>query len=72
VADLSQSNPEALAQDFEARTKVPSIRIALNVTHKTDIEFMSTLFDMASAYFLNNLMNVFKISSSNITNTPFI
>jgi sialic acid synthase SpsE len=39
---------------------------------KVDIEFMSTPFDVESAIFLNKLMNVFKISSSDITNKPFI
>ncbi|WP_319549668.1 N-acetylneuraminate synthase family protein [Desulfogranum marinum] len=37
-----------------------------------DIEFMSTPFDVESATFLNDLMDVFKISSSDITNKPFI
>ena len=36
------------------------------------IEFMSTPFDIESANFLNDLMSVFKISSSDITNKPFI
>jgi N-acetylneuraminate synthase len=36
------------------------------------IEFMSTPFDVESATFLNNLMSVFKISSSDLTNLPFI
>ena len=36
------------------------------------IEFMSTPFDIESASFLNYLMKVFKISSSDITNKPFI
>ncbi len=39
---------------------------------EVDIEFMSTPFDVASASFLNDLMDVFKISSSDITNLPFI
>jgi len=39
---------------------------------KRGIEFMSTPFDTASADFLNDLMDVFKISSSDITNKPFI
>lgn len=39
---------------------------------KVDIEFMSTPFDVESAGFLNDLMDVFKISSSDITNKPFI
>lgn len=38
----------------------------------TDIEFMSTPFDVESANFLNDLMGVYKISSSDITNRPFI
>jgi N-acetylneuraminate synthase len=37
-----------------------------------NIEFMCTPFDMESADFLNNLVNIFKISSSDITNKPFI
>lgn len=36
------------------------------------IAFMSTPFDVASAIFLNDLMDVYKISSSDITNKPFI
>ena len=36
------------------------------------IEFMSTPFDIESAKFLNDLMDVFKISSSDLTNKPFI
>jgi len=36
------------------------------------IEFMSTPFDIESAMFLNEMMDVFKISSSDITNKPFI
>jgi len=36
------------------------------------IEFMSTPFDFDSAIFLNDLVNIFKISSSDITNRPFI
>ena len=39
---------------------------------KADIEFMSTPFDIESANFLNDLMDVYKISSSDITNKPFI
>jgi sialic acid synthase SpsE len=38
----------------------------------TGIEFLSTPFDVESANFLNDLMPVFKISSSDITNRPFI
>lgn len=36
------------------------------------IEFISTPFDVESAAFLNDLMDVFKISSSDLNNKPFI
>jgi N-acetylneuraminate synthase len=36
------------------------------------VEFLSTPFDMDAANFLNELMDVIKISSSDITNFPFI
>ncbi|MBE0613489.1 MAG: N-acetylneuraminate synthase family protein [Burkholderiales bacterium] len=36
------------------------------------IEFISTPFDVESAAFLNDLMGVFKISSSDLNNKPFI
>ena len=39
---------------------------------KRGIEFLSTPFDTNAADFLNDLMPVFKISSSDITNLPFI
>lgn len=39
---------------------------------RVDIEFLSTPFDVEAANFLNDLMPVFKISSSDITNKPFI
>ncbi|MBS1517237.1 MAG: N-acetylneuraminate synthase family protein [Bacteroidetes bacterium] len=39
---------------------------------KAGIEFMSTPFDINAADFLNELMPVYKISSSDITNIPFI
>ena len=39
---------------------------------KVEIEFLSTPFDLESAKFLNDMMEAFKISSSDITNKPFI
>ena len=38
----------------------------------TGITFLSTPFDLESATFLNSLMDTFKISSSDITNKPFV
>ncbi|HAG70479.1 MAG TPA: acetylneuraminic acid synthetase [Lachnospiraceae bacterium] len=37
-----------------------------------NIEFFSTAFDVESADYLDGLMNVYKISSSDISNLPFI
>ncbi|HEY9049467.1 MAG TPA: N-acetylneuraminate synthase family protein [Ohtaekwangia sp.] len=42
------------------------------VCDQQDIEFLSTPFDVESATFLNELMDAFKISSSDLTNKPFI
>lgn len=39
---------------------------------KAGIAFLSTPFDRESAAFLNDMMDVYKISSSDITNRPFI
>ncbi|WP_345975094.1 N-acetylneuraminate synthase family protein [Sulfurimonas sp. HSL3-7] len=43
-----------------------------NYCDQVGIEFMSTPFDVESADFLNEMMDVYKISSSDITNKPFI
>jgi N-acetylneuraminate synthase len=43
-----------------------------NYCDDVGIEFMSTPFDIESATFLNEMMDVFKISSSDLTNKPFI
>jgi len=37
-----------------------------------DIEFLSTAFDTVSADYLDELMNVYKISSSDLNNHPFV
>ncbi len=39
---------------------------------KVGIEFLSTAFDLQSADYLDELMNVYKISSSDLSNIPFI
>lgn len=42
------------------------------VCEREGIEFLSTPFDEESARFLNELMTAYKISSSDLTNRPFI
>lgn len=39
---------------------------------KIGIDFCSTTFDFASADYLESMMNVYKVSSSDLTNHPFI
>ncbi|MCR5268124.1 MAG: N-acetylneuraminate synthase family protein [Lachnospiraceae bacterium] len=39
---------------------------------ETGIEFLSTAFDFASADYLDDMMEVYKISSSDLSNLPFI
>ncbi len=41
-------------------------------SEKRGIEFLSTAFDTESADYLNDMMNVYKISSSDLSNLPFI
>lgn len=72
--DLSQ---EPTTSQFELFQKYDSFWKGEFETLKTicdqaGIEFMSTPFDVESAKFLNDLMNCFKISSSDLTNKPFI
>lgn len=43
-----------------------------SVCENAGIEFMSTPFDLESANFLNDLVKAHKISSSDITNRPFV
>ena len=50
----------------------PEFEVLKSYCDRVGIEFMSTPFDYESANFLNELMSVFKISSSDITNKPFI
>jgi N-acetylneuraminate synthase len=42
------------------------------VCEREGIEFLSTPFDEESARFLNELMSAYKVSSSDLTNRPFI
>jgi len=50
----------------------PEFEHLARVCNESGIEFMSTPFDLESVSFLSELVDVFKISSSDITNKPFI
>jgi len=71
------TNKEATTSQFELFKKYDkfwkSEYEALKRTcDEFDIEFLSTPFDTISADFLNDLMGVYKISSSDLNNLPFI
>ena len=50
----------------------PEMQELKDYCDEVGIEFMSTPFDIESANFLNDMMDIYKISSSDLTNKPFI
>jgi N-acetylneuraminate synthase len=72
--DLSQEPTQSQHELFQKYDKFWKNEFEQLKRHcdDSDIEFMSTPFDVESAGFLNDLMDIFKISSSDITNKPFI
>ncbi len=72
--DLSE---EATTSQYELFKKFDSFgkkeyRELKEYCDEIDIEFLSTAFDIESADYLYDLMNVYKISSSDLSNIPFI
>lgn len=72
--DLSQEPTQSQYDLFRKYDKFWKSEFEMLAKHcqKAGIEFMSTPFDMESAQFLSDLMPVFKISSSDLNNKPFI
>jgi len=71
------TNEEPTTSQFELFKKHDSfwkeeMQELKNYCDEVGIEFLSTPFDIESADFLNEMMDVYKISSSDITNKPFI
>ena len=71
------TNEEPTTSQYELFKKhdgfwVDEMQELKNYCDKIDIEFMSTPFDIESADFLDAMMDVYKISSSDLTNKPFI
>ena len=50
----------------------PEYRELCNYTHSKGMDFTSTPFDYASADYLENMVDFYKISSSDLSNIPFI
>lgn len=72
--DLNEEPTESqykLFQKYDKFWKKEFVALA-EYCEKSNITFLSTPFDIESATFLNELMPVFKISSSDINNKPFI
>ncbi len=72
--DLSKETTESQFKLFQKYDKFwkQEFQELKQYCDEVDIEFMSTPFDLESAKFLNDMMDVIKISSSDITNKPFI
>jgi len=71
------TNEEPTTSQYELFKKhdsfwIDEMRELKEYCEKVDIEFMSTPFDIESADFLDDMMDVYKISSSDLTNKPFI
>ncbi|MCR5777142.1 MAG: N-acetylneuraminate synthase family protein [Lachnospiraceae bacterium] len=68
---------EPTTSQFELFQKFDSFREAeyrelAEYSESLGIEFLSTAFDFESADYLDSMMNVYKISSSDLSNLPFI
>lgn len=71
------TNEESTKSQYELFTKFDKFgkeeyRELANYCKEIGIEFMSTPFDFESAEYLNDMMGCYKISSSDLTNLPFI
>ncbi len=71
------TNEEPTTSQYELFKKhdsfwIDEMRELKEYCDKKNIEFISTPFDIESADFLDDMMDVYKISSSDLTNKPFI
>lgn len=72
--DLSKEPTDSQYKLFQKYDKFwkNEFEVLAGYCEQVGIEFLSTPFDVESAVFLNDLMDVFKISSSDLNNKPFI
>ena len=71
------TSEEATTSQYELFSKFDSFgeaeyREIADYCEQIGIEFLSTAFDYASADYLDSMMGVYKVSSSDLTNIPFI
>jgi sialic acid synthase SpsE len=72
--DLTKEPTDSQYKLFQKYDKFWKNEYEVLKTHcdEVGIEFLSTPFDVESARFLNDMMDVFKISSSDLNNKPFV
>lgn len=71
LSEESSTSQYGLFKKFDSFGE-PEYKILSAHCQKTGIEFLSTPFDFHSADYLDSLMDIYKISSSDLTNIPFI
>lgn len=71
TSEESTTSQFALFKKFDA-FGVKEYQELANFCNKIGIEFCSTPFDFESADYLDDMMNIYKISSSDLSNLPFI
>ena len=71
ISEESETSQYGLFKRFDSFGKEEYEELA-RYCEKMEIEFLSTAFDIEAADYLYDLMNIYKISSSDLNNLPFI
>lgn len=71
TSEETETSQYSLFKKFDSFGK-KEYRELCQYSEKIGIEFLSTAFDVESADYLNEMMNVYKISSSDLNNLPFV
>lgn len=71
TSEETEASQYSLFKKFDSFGK-EEYRALYQYSESIGIEFLSTAFDIESADYLNEMMNVYKISSSDLNNLPFV
>lgn len=71
TSEESETSQYSLFKKFDSFGE-QEYRELFQYSESVGIEFLSTPFDVQSADYLNEMMNVYKISSSDLNNLPFV
>lgn len=71
TSEETETSQYALFKKFDSFGEKEYQELA-DYSEQIGIEFLSTPFDVASVDYLENMMNVYKISSSDLNNLPFV